>query len=104
MINAMKERGLYEPIFKAGIDNFKVILLRSAYQEQKAKPELKDDELIILDLIRTNETLGTRELSTLSGLSVVQVRNRVKELLEKELIVATAPINSKNRKYKLATP
>ena len=79
-------------------------MLRSAYQEQKAKSELKDDEMIILNLIRTNEMLGTRELSTLSGLSVVQVRNRVNELLEKKLVVATAPINSKNRKYKLATP
>ena len=103
MINAMKERGLSEPIFKAGIDNFKVILLRSSYLEQTARAELKDDELAIMDLIRSNGALGTKELSALSGLTVVQVRSRVNDLLDKQLIVATAPTNSRNRKYKIAT-
>lgn len=103
MINAMKERGLSEPLFKAGIDNFKVTLLRSSYLEQTARTELKDDELIIIDLIRSNGALGTKELSALSGLTVVQVRNRVNDLLDKKLIVATAPTTSRNRKYKIAT-
>ena len=103
MINAMKERGLCEPIFKAGIDNFKVILLRSSYLEQTARAELKDDELAIMDLIRSNGALGTKELSALSGLTIVQVRSRVNDLLDKQLIVATAPTNSRNRKYKIAT-
>ena len=102
MINAMKERGLSEPLFKAGIDNFKVILLRSNYLEQTARTELKDDELIIIDLIRSNGALGTKELSALSGLTVVQVRSRVNDLLDKKLIVATAPTTSRNRKYKIA--
>lgn len=103
MINAMKERGLSEPLFKAGIDNFKVTLLRSSYLEQTARTELKDDELIIIDLIRSTGALGTKELSALSGLTVVQVRNRVNDLLDKKLIVATAPTTSRNRKYKIAT-
>ena len=103
MINAMKERGLSEPIFKAGIDNFKVTLLRSSCLEQTARAELKDDELAIMDLIRSNGALGTKELSALSGLTVVQVRSRVNDLLDKQLIVATAPTNSRNRKYKIAT-
>ena len=102
MINAMKERRLSEPLFKAGIDNFKVTLLRASYAEQTSKADLKDDELLLIELLQTHGTLGAKELSELSGLTIVQVRSRVKTLLDKNIILATAPTNSRNRKYRLS--
>ena len=102
MINAMKERRLSEPLFKAGIDNFKVTLLRASYAEQVSKADLKDDELLLIELLQTHGTLGAKELSELSGLTIVQVRSRVKTLLDKNIILATAPTNSRNRKYRLS--
>ena len=99
---AMKERRLSEPLFKAGIDNFKVTLLRASYAEQASKADLKDNELLLSELLQTHGTLGAKELSELSGFTIVQVRSRVKTLLDKNIILATAPTNSRNRKYRLS--
>jgi ATP-dependent DNA helicase RecG len=56
-------------------------------------------EEVVLEMIRRHGSLSMRELQEKTGLSVNQVRSRLRDLLERGEISATAPATSKNRRY-----
>lgn len=45
--------------------------------------------------------LGTRELAERTGLTISQVRSRVNTLIAQGELESTAPVTSRNRKYRL---
>ena len=96
MLDAMRAHGLAEPLFCPGFDRFKVVLYR-------AKVEQIDHggDLIVAALKRNGE-LGTRELAECTGLTVSQVRTRVNALIAQGELEPTAPVTSRNRKYRLS--
>lgn len=96
MIDAMRAHGLAEPLFCPGFDRFKVVLYRS-----KIEPVDHGGDLIMTALKRYGE-LGTRELAERTGLTVSQVRARVNALIEQGELEPTAPLTSRNRKYRLS--
>ena len=95
MIDAMRARGLVEPLFCPGFDRFKVVLYRS-----KVEPVDHGGDLIMTALKRYGE-LGTRELTERTGLTVSQVRARVNALIAQGELEPTASATSRNRKYRL---
>lgn len=95
MIDAMRARGLAEPLFCPGFDRFKVVLYRS-----KIEPVDHGGGLIVTALKRYGE-LGTRELAERTGLTISQVRLRVNTLIAQGELEPTASATSRNRKYRL---
>jgi ATP-dependent DNA helicase RecG len=101
MLSAMEERGLRPPAFRPSIDHFKVVLYRP--QEGSAPRAARAGEETVRDLLERYGELSVRELERGSGLSVNQVRSRVRALQDAGVVVATAPATSRNRKYRLVT-
>lgn len=114
MIQTCKECGLREPVFCPGIDQFKLILFRPKAHEVlknaannelvKRAGYLKSEagEEYIKELLVQYGELSSKQLQELTGMSVNQVRNRIRNLIESGEILATAPASSRDRKYKSA--
>lgn len=111
MIQSCKERGLREPLFCPGIDQFKVILFRPNWDESTAAP--RDDRKLtagtsrvgedaIADLLATYGEMSTSELQERTGLNKNQVRNRLRKLIAAGKVIPTAPASSRKRTYKTA--
>ena len=98
MIRECEERGIPAPEFRPALDSFKVVIQRASYSPEKGTAESTDIESLLGDL----GELSIRELQERSGLSISQVRYRIRNLLDEGRIVATAPSTSRERKYKLA--
>jgi ATP-dependent DNA helicase RecG len=103
MLSAMEERGLRPPAFRPSIDHFKVILYRPQEGSEPRAPRARAGEETVRDLLERYGELSVRELERGSGLSVNQVRSRVRALQDAGVVVATAPATSRNRKYRLVT-
>lgn len=118
MIQACRERGLKEPTFCPGLDQFKVILHRPGASmnpkiegidnvDQKPIPgtrriSAKLGEQYIKDCLIKYGELSTQQLQDLTGMNVNQVRNRIRNLIDMGEVLPTASASSRNRKYKIA--
>lgn len=118
MIQACRERGLKEPTFCPGLDQFKVILHRPGASmnpkiegidnvDQKPIPgtrriSAKLGEQYIKDCLIEYGELSTQQLQDLTGMNVNQVRNRIRNLIDMGEVLPTASASSRNRKYKIA--
>lgn len=118
MIQACHERGLKEPTFCPGLDQFKVILHRPGASmnpkiegvdnvDQKPIPgtrriSTKLGEQYIKDCLIEYGELSTQQLQDLTGMNVNQVRNRIRNLIDMGEVLPTASASSRNRKYKIA--
>lgn len=98
-------RGIPEPEFKPGLDVFRVVFARPTYgglssaaASGVAGSAGADD---VLAALGEGGELSARELADELGLTVAQVRYRVRSLLASGSIVATAPSTSRERKYRL---
>lgn len=103
MLREAERRGLQKPDFFPAFDHFKVILHRPALVQQLGdiSDSVSNGETTLWSLINQYGELSTRQLADKSGLSVNQVRGRVRKLLNAGRIEATAPPTSRNRKYKV---
>lgn len=100
MMNEMEKRGLALPEFYPSFDRFKVILRRTG--DDRARDEsIKRGEAFVRDLLEKYGEMSVRELEEKTGLSVSQVRNRLRKLLASKEIEATAPETSHGRKYRI---
>lgn len=122
MIQACKKRGLEEPTFCPGIDQFKVILHRPSDDAttheagDDATPSGKSDgadsrakrlstetgERYIKECLAEHGELSTRQLQELTGMNVNQVRSRIRRLINAGEVLATAPTSSRDRTYRMA--
>lgn len=118
MIQACRERGLKEPTFCPGLDQFKVILHRPGASmnpkiegidnvDQKPIPgtrriSAKLGEQYIKDCLIEYGELSTQQLQDLTGMNVNQVRNRIRNLIDMGEVLPTASASSRNRKYKIS--
>lgn len=101
MVSESLRHGLQPPTFCPAIDHFKVILHRPAEGPSGVSGTTLNGEALVRALLDEHGELSVRELSEKSGLSVNQVRSRVRKLLADAEIVATAPETSKNRRYRV---
>lgn len=102
MLQESRIRGLEDPEFYPSFDHFKIVLHRpqtAAKAGGATSPAPKDDSLIWSLLYRDGE-MSSRELSEASGLTLNQVRSRIKRLLAAGRVEATAPPTSRKRKYR----
>ena len=107
MVREMKAHGLPAPQFEASADQFVVILSRSdslgtdSFNEHSLSMRRRRDLRLqkILDLIPETGEIGVKAISKQLGVSMETVRRDVRDLLSQGLIVSTAPVNSRNRKY-----
>lgn len=112
MIKVCRERGLKEPTFCPGIDQFKVILHRptddalpndtgseSPLRARRISAEL--GEQLIKERLAEHGELSTKQLQELTGMNVNQVRNRIRSLIEAGEVLATAPASSRGRTYRM---
>lgn len=112
MLRACAQRGLREPSFVPRFDHFKVILWRPGAQaagegfpaiESHARISIElDSATLVQKALAEHGELSVNELQAQTGLSKSRLRNRLRKLLEKKQVVATAPPTSHNRKYRLA--
>lgn len=100
MIRMMEEYGLEQPIFCPQFDHFKVILNRPQ-TSIVGKSSHRKNSVDIVELLARDGELSTRELSDKSGLSVVQIRTRLRKLIDEGVVEATAAETSRNRKYRI---
>ena len=100
MMRMMEEHGLEQPIFCPQFDHFKVILNRPQVSASE-KPSLRKAPVDILKLLTQEGELSTRELADRSGLSIVQVRARLRKLIGEGAVEPTAAETSRNRKYRV---
>lgn len=100
MVNESLLRGLEPPTFCPAIDHFKVILHRPS-ERRNAPTAVANGEAVILALLKEHGELSARELEEKSGLSISQVRSRMRKLLVAELVEATASETSRLRKYRV---
>ncbi|MGN0077236.1 MAG: winged helix-turn-helix domain-containing protein, partial [Coriobacteriales bacterium] len=59
---------------------------------------------IVVGLLERYGSLSARELSEMSGLTINQIRNRLRELAEEGAVLPTASAKSKSRRYELPKP
>lgn len=100
MVGECRSRGLEVPEFRPAIDHFKVVLRRPASMRDLSAGRSAGEEAVA-SLLRRYGEMSVRDLEKMSGLSVSQVRNRVRKLLASGSIEATAPETSHNRKYRV---
>ena len=92
-------RGLEPPSFFPAFDHFKVVLHRpKADGLTNSAPK---GEAFIIALLEEYGEMSVRDLERRSGLSVNQVRNRLRKLVSTGLVEATAQSTSRNRTYRL---
>ena len=58
-------------------------------------------EVVVQSLLESQGEISVRELETTNGLSVNQIRNRIRKLFAIGSIEATAPETSHDRKYRI---
>lgn len=109
MLRECRERGLPEPEFCPLLDSFKVILYRPVDTGASVRRVASQLQLTatpgrdcVLEIIGERGEMSASDLVRETGLSMSQVRYRIKPLLEAGLIEATAPKTSRLRKYRLA--
>ncbi|MGN0037736.1 MAG: ATP-binding protein [Coriobacteriales bacterium] len=103
MMSECAARGIKAPGFYPSIDHFKVVIYRpvgGTALGATAEPGAGSAQAVLM-LIEAHGALSSREIAELSGLSINQVRSRVKELLESGTLEATAATTSRNRRYRL---
>ena len=98
MLREARARGLRAPEFIPTADYFKVILWRPG--ETKRRESALSGARALEEILRENGETSLRELVERSGMSTSQVRRRVNELIEAGAVEATAPVTSRNRKYR----
>ena len=99
MINDMLAHGLDQPEFYPRLDHFKVILRRPVLKED-SRTLVQNGEDYIENLLETKGEMSIRELAEETGMTVNQVRRRVNKLLDEGILEATAPVTSRNRRYR----
>lgn len=96
MMSELLSRGLEPPEFRPSFDHFKVILRRPG--QMHGEPESRETVRSLLEL---HGELSARELSEMSGLTLNQVRGRLRKMITSGDVEATAPATSRKRKYRL---
>lgn len=113
MVRLMRDRGLREPEFKVSADQFTVVFHRPDVADIIAHPisenTVDDKRKRMEHSKRTEEFLtlldgggekSARELAEEANVSVETARRTLNDLLRAGKIQATAPLNSRNRKYR----
>lgn len=113
MIQACRARGLKEPLFCPGIDQFSVILFRPSEHSDDPSATHSNDEYTAQKRVRIGEEevvnilaaygeMTVSELQEQTGLNKNQVRNRLRKLIAAGKVVPTAPPSSRKRAYRKA--
>ncbi len=100
MMAEMKKNHLDPPEFYPAMDHFKVIL-RRLHEEGRHSAVVAEKADAVEPLLQEGGEMSIRELAEKSGMSISQARRRVKDLIDRGIVEATAPPTSKNRKYRL---
>lgn len=101
MIDELTTRGLESPEFRPGTDSFKVILHRQTGRPSRSA-SVKRGEIAVEALLKKYGTMSAQELVEKTGMTVSQVRRRLADLIDSGQVVATAPVTSRNRKYRVS--
>lgn len=99
MISETAKRGLEAPQFYPTISHFKVVFKR-AQGAVSRKSKVNAEEDLVLALLREYGEMSTREIAQASGLTVNQVRSRLRHLIENKSVEATAASTSRKRTYR----
>lgn len=113
MIQACRARGLKEPLFCPGIDQFGVILFRPSedpgtlddkrgVEDDAAKKRARVGEQAVSDVLAKYGEMNVSKLQEQTGLNKNQVRNRLRKLIAAGEVVPTAPASSRKRAYRRA--
>lgn len=100
MINEMLANGLERPEFYPRMDHFKVILKRPGARKGNPGHAERGKEIVEV-FLRNNGELSMREIAEKSNITITQARRRVNKLLDQGIVEATAPVQSRNRKYRI---
>lgn len=100
MVSDSLSRKLRPPTFCPAIDHFKVILHRPSKLSER-RGHVVGGEVVVQSLLESQGEISVRELETTNGLSVNQIRNRIRKLFAIGSIEATAPETSHDRKYRI---
>lgn len=100
MINEMLKRNLKPPEFIPSIDHFSVIMYRPNEQNERRSKQ-DTDEAKIASLLLEQGALSAHEIAEQSNLTINQVRSRIRDLIDENIIEATAPSTSRHRKYRI---
>lgn len=113
MVRLMRDRGLPEPEFKATADQFTVVFHRPDVADIVARPASGKDAdgkqkreeptkrmAEFLTLLGDDSEKSARELAEEANVSIETARRALNDLLRAGKIKATAPLNSRNRRYR----
>lgn len=99
MTNEMLKRNLRRPEFRPAIDHFSVTMYRPSAQREKLSKR-SVGEAKVASLLLENGELSIHEIEEKTGLTINQVRSRIRDLIDDGVIEATAPATSRYRKYR----
>lgn len=100
MIRECEQHGIKAPEFRPALDSFRVTLTRPTYEGSSSAPCAYDGKSIS-SVFGDGEELSVRQIQERTGLSISQVRYRIRGMVESGKLVATAAITSRDRKYRL---
>lgn len=100
MREEMKRRGLKPPEFRPAFDHFRVILWRPAANDGRSRA-VRIGKAFVERFLEEHGEASLKELVEGSGLTTSQVRLRVNDLIDSGRVEATAPPQSRNRRYRL---
>ncbi len=99
MTNEMLKRNLRRPEFRPAIDHFSVVMYRpNARREKLSKRDV--GEAKVASLLLEYGELSIHEIEEKTGLTINQVRSRIRDLINDGVVEATAPSTSRYRKYR----
>ncbi|WP_322155624.1 ATP-binding protein [Paratractidigestivibacter sp.] len=101
MIRECEQRGIRAPEFRPALDSFKVVLARPTYEGGDSKLRAYDGK-DLASVFGPDEELSSKEIQERTGLSIGQVRYRVRTMVESGELAATAATTSRDRRYRLA--
>ncbi|WP_322153227.1 ATP-binding protein [Paratractidigestivibacter sp.] len=101
MIRECEQRGIRAPEFRPALDSFKVVLARPTYEGGDSKLRAYDGK-DPASVFGPDEELSSKEIQERTGLSIGQVRYRVRTMVESGELAATAATTSRDRRYRLA--
>ena len=107
MVQAMRARGLADPIFANLGDGFRVTLLRPGAAALASDPGTRPAERTyianpdeaILAALSTKEPKGVRDIAEAIGMKVDTARVHLRKLVAEGKAAPTAPTTSRNRQY-----
>lgn len=104
MVREMETRGLRRPSFHVSMDQVVVELQRQGKAvAQSVNPSdaggLSDRMVEVLSAVDDDSPKSVREIAEATGLGLAALRKTLRELVERDLLTATAAPTSRNRKY-----